>query len=82
MSWVELAEDDMGDETARNNMHRRSAIESLVFVTGLYAHYQRIVVVGWFCGWEGGGERMERDGIGWEVINEAVRWWFVAIWSR
>ena len=47
-------------ETA-HNMHRRSAIQSLVFVTGLYAHYQRNMVVEGFCGWEGGGEG------GWDV---------------
>ena len=70
-----------GGETA-HNMHRRSAIQSLVFVTGLYAHYQRIVVVGWFCGWERGREEMGRCSIAWGVIVEAVMWRCVTMWSR
>ena len=80
MSWFALTGDDMG-ETA-HNMHRRSAIQSLVFVTGLYAHYQRIMVVGWFCGREMGGEEMGRYCIVWGVIIDAAMWWFATIWSR
>ena len=60
-------------ETA-HNMHRRSAIQSLVFC------YRTTNGLWWWGGsaaWEGGREEMGRYGIAWGVIVEAVMWWFV-----